>query len=124
MTETTKKLNAYEQRMRLDAEARERDAKHQAGIRERAEATVASAKKAEAEQERQQAIDNEAAFRAEELRKYLNAGGTSAEFDSAWPRLRQQIVERAYLEGRTLAPTSETAAAAKRYLDLSYKRDG
>ncbi len=118
-----KKLSPYEQRLAADAESRARHVNYQAEMKARAASTAASMAQKDAEQARLQATENEAAFRAEELQKYLNAGGVQMDFDANWPRLRQQLVERAYLEGRTLAPQSETAAAAKRHLDLLYRKD-
>ncbi len=119
----TKKLSPYEVRRRQEEEGRERDKQFQAELRAKAEQTVANAEAQEAQAEREQQAKSEQDFRATELQRYLAAGGNQMQFDADWPRLRQQLVEQRYL-GNTAAPTpgAETAAAAKRQLDLLYKR--
>ncbi len=88
--------------------------------REMAASFEAQIQAKEAEQAREQAAAAEADFRADELRKYLSAGGSQSDFNEAWPRLRQQIIEQRYLS----QPDRSTSGAAKRYLDLLYgKRD-
>jgi len=104
------------------AESRERDRQVKDEMRQRAQATADRVGAQEAQAAREQEVAAEANFKATEKQKYLAAGGTQMQFDADWPRLRQQIVERAYLEGRTNTPMSETAAAAKRRLDLLYGR--
>jgi len=88
--------------------------------REMAASFEAQIQAKEAEQAREKAAAVEAAFRADESRKYLAAGGSQSDFNEAWPRLRQQIIEQRYLS----QPDRSTSGAAKRYLDLLYgKRD-
>ncbi len=90
--------------------------------RRRAEAAAFEARMQaqDAEQERVQAAVAEADFRADELRKYLAAGGSEFDFNMNWSRLRQEIVEERWRN----APDRTTIGAGKRYLDLRYgKRD-
>jgi hypothetical protein len=56
----------------------------------------------------------------DELARYLAAGGKEANFNSDWPRLRQQIVEARYLSNRTESPNPKSQA--QKHLDLHYKR--
>jgi hypothetical protein len=90
--------------------------------RRRAEAAALEAQMQakDAEQAREKAAAAEADFRATELQRYIAAGGSQSDFNEAWPRLRQQIIEQRYLS----QPDRSTSGAAKRYLDLLYgKRD-
>jgi hypothetical protein len=74
----------------------------------------------DAQEAREQAAAAEADFRADELRKYLAAGGSEFDFNMTWARLRAEIVEERWRN----APTRTTIGAAKRHLDLLYgKRD-
>ncbi len=118
-----KRLSPYEvDQLKLE-ESRARDAIRRAEMRAMAEASAGRLAEQDAQDARQQATENEAAFRADELRKYLAAGGSESQFHENWPRLRTEIIERRYLSGES-APQSETAAAAKKMLDMYYKRPG
>jgi len=117
-----KKLNPYEVNQREIAESRARDKEWQAEVRAKAQQAAANLEAQEQQAALEQATENEAAFRADEREKYIRAGGSESQFNESWPRLRQQIVEQRYLSG-TPAPLSEGAAAAKRRLDLLYKRE-
>ncbi len=65
--------------------------------RDEAAAFEAQRQAQEEEQAREQAAAAEADFRADEKQKYLAAGGSQSDFNEAWPRLRQQIIEQRYL---------------------------
>jgi len=116
-----KKLNPYEELQKQRDASRASDVAWQAEMREKAQRTIDTMEAAEAQAARDAADENEAAFRADELRKYLAAGGSQVQFSQDWPRLRTEIIERRYSSGET-APLSGAAAAAKRHLDALYKR--
>lgn len=121
--DSMKGLSPYEVAQKQAAAVREHDRKFQAEMRERIQRTIDNHAEQEARQASEREATNEAAFRADELQKYLAAGGTQAQFDTDWPRLRQQLVEQRFF-GNTVRPKSETdpVAVAKRRLDLLYKR--
>jgi len=116
-----KKLNPYELSQKEIAESRERDRQSQSEVRERARQIAANLEAQAAQDERQQATEAEAAFRADEREKYIRAGGSESQFNQDWPRLRQQIIEQRYLSG-TPAPLTGTMAATQQQLDFLYKR--
>ena len=116
-----KRLNPYEVQQKEIAESRESDRQWHAEVRERARQIAANLEAQAAQDERQQATETEAAFRADEREKYIRAGGSEIQFNQDWPRLRQQIIEQRYLSGEA-APLSGTMAATKQKLDFLYKR--
>jgi len=121
MDATSKKLNPYEELQKQRDASFERDRQSQAEMREMAQRTIDAMEQAERQAARDAEAANEAAFRADELRKYLAAGGGQIQFNESWPRLRTEIIEQRYLSGQA-APSPETMTAAKRHLDLLYRR--
>ena len=117
-----KKLNTYEQLQKQEAESLARDAEWQAEMRAKAQRTIDAMQAEEEQAARDAANENEAAFKADECAKYIRAGGSQIQFNQDWPRLRQQIVEQRFMGGES-APLSDSATAAKRHLDLLYRRE-
>ncbi len=93
MNTTPKKLNAWDVEQKQRAESRERDRQVQDEMRERAKRTADTVAELDAQEARERDEASEVSFRADEKAKYLAAGGKEANFNSDWPRLRQQIVE-------------------------------
>lgn len=114
------RLSPYELEQQQKEASLQRDQPFRDQMRERAAATIAAAEATEAEQTRQRAAAAEQAFREDEQKRYIAAGGTVADFNANWPQLRRQLVEQHYLENRTAAPAP--VSAAQKMLDLRYKR--
>jgi len=99
------------------AASRERDRLFAAQMKEKARITAAAAEAQDAEQARQQALQQEADFRETELARYVAAGGTESDFVQRWPALRLQLVEKRYLES---AVADSTKTVAERTLRTHY----
>ena len=117
-----KRLSPYEVSQKERDASRASDAEWQAEMRAKAKQTIANLEAQEKQAALEKQAADEAAFKSTECEKYIAAGGSQIQFNEDWLRLRQEIVERRFRGGES-APLSDSAAAAKRHLDLLYKRD-
>jgi hypothetical protein len=64
--------------------------------------------RAQAEREAQAAAERDAAMRQAAQQRYLNSGGDPAQFEAAWPSIRQQIATQQATQAATAALATPT----------------